>query len=196
MCDAVQRFIDANRAFAVRSPDLLRFKVKRMAEEGPFAFLRGTFHLFAEDVLAGAFGPLPLFGGGAGLDLVGDAHAENFGTFKADDGVIHYDVNDFDETTTGRFDFDVCRQTVSWFLASRSRNDSLAQAVGVALGGLAAYADTVRRLLKKGRDNALDVSESHPSGCPPVDDRVRAGAAVDRRGRAPTVFLTRPANCI
>jgi uncharacterized protein (DUF2252 family) len=178
--DVLQEFMDYNRPFARRSPELLRLKVARMAE-GPFAFFRGTFHLFARDVLDRALIPLPLFSTAeAELDLVGDLHAENYGAFKADDGAVHYDVNDFDETTRGRFDFDVCRLAASWLLAAQERGAGLAEAVGPPLAGLAAYTETVHRLIKKGRDPALDVSTAAACGCKPVDDLIAAGAAARR----------------
>jgi uncharacterized protein (DUF2252 family) len=59
-------------------------------------------------VLDGQPGPLPN-GSGAELDLVGDVHGENYGTFQAEDGKVHCDVNDFDETPLRRFGLDVCR---------------------------------------------------------------------------------------
>jgi uncharacterized protein (DUF2252 family) len=178
--DAIQEFMSFNRPFARRNPELLRFKVARMAES-PYGFFRGTFHLFARDVLDKASQPLPLLtGAGVEMDLVGDIHSDNYGTFKAADGVVHYDVNDFDETTRGRFDFDVCRWATSLFLAARERQDPLPQAVRVALAGLLTYAEAVRRLLKKGKGPQYDVSADSPSGCPPVDDLVRAGAAAKR----------------
>jgi uncharacterized protein (DUF2252 family) len=179
MRDVLQEFMDYNRPFAQRNPELLRLKVARMAE-GPFPFFRGTFHLFARDVLdKTCMTPTLLTGAGVEMDLVGDLHSENYGTYKALDGVVHYDVNDFDETTRGRFDFDVCRLAVSHFLAARDRGDSLAEAVHVPLAGLTAYAEVVRRLLKKGREEHLDVNESVVCGCPAVDELL--AAAVDTK---------------
>jgi uncharacterized protein (DUF2252 family) len=178
--DPIDEFMRFNRPFARRNPELLRLKVARMAE-GPFAFFRGTFHLFARDVIETKAGPLPLLSGsGAELELVGDIHSENFGTYKAADGAIHYDVNDFDETTTGRFDFDVCRLATSWLLAALERKDPLEQAVPAPLAGLVTYADALRRLLKKGKGPQLDVCEATPSGCGPVDELLAAGAAAKR----------------
>src|SRR5262249_55454621 len=160
--------------FARRNPELLRYKVARMAQN-PSAFFRGTFHLFARDVLGGVGGPLALLGGsGVELDLVGDIHTENYGTYKADDGLVHYDVNDFDETTTGRFDLDVCRLATSFFLSAKERNDTLERGVQVILAGLATYADAVKRLVERGKATPLDVSETSPSGCATVDELVRA----------------------
>ncbi|HVS38387.1 MAG TPA: DUF2252 family protein [Gemmataceae bacterium] len=186
MRDAIQEFMDFNRPFARRNPELIRFKIARMAE-GPLAFLRGTFHLFARDVLEKAHDPLPLFTGeGPELDIVGDIHSENYGSFKADDNAVHYDVNDFDETTTGRFDFDVCRAAVSWHLAARERGDTLAEAVQASLAAVGAYADSLTHLIRKGRAPDFDVSESHPAGCGPVDELVHAAAAAKR-----TAFIER-----
>jgi uncharacterized protein (DUF2252 family) len=169
-----------NRPFAQRSPELMRHKIARMAE-GPFAFFRGTFHLFARDVLDRGLIPLSLLSGdGVEMDLVGDLHSENYGTYKASDGLIHYDINDFDETTRGRFDFDVCRLAVSHFLAARERGDALADAVQAPLAGLLAYTESVRRLLKKGPTEDIDVSEQKASNCLAIDHLVQAGAAAKR----------------
>jgi uncharacterized protein (DUF2252 family) len=180
MRDPVREFQEFNRPFARRSPELLRLKVARMAE-GPFAFFRGTFHLFARDVLAEDAGALPLLSGsGPELTLVGDVHAENFGAYKADDGLVHYDVNDFDEATSGRFDFDACRLATSHFLAAREHGADLPDAARVVLAGLSSYADTVRRLLKKTADRNLDYNENCPSHCPAVDALLAAGAAAKR----------------
>src|SRR5260221_14442392 len=107
--------------------------------ESPFTFFRGTFHLYARDVLEGFWNKVPLLlGGGPEMELVGDIHSENYGTYKGTDDRIHYDINDFDETTHGRFDFDVCRLATSLYLASRERGDSMDRAVLVPLAGVSA----------------------------------------------------------
>jgi uncharacterized protein (DUF2252 family) len=180
MRDPIEEFMTFNRPFARRNPELLRFKVARMAE-GPFGFFRGTFHLFARDVLNKSYEPLPLLSGaGVEMDLVGDIHSENYGTYKAADGLVHYDINDFDETTHGRFDFDVCRLATSLMLAARERRSALTEAVQVPLAALTTYCETVRRLLKKGKGPDLDVSEERWSGCEPVDDLLRSAALAKR----------------
>src|SRR4029077_12135240 len=142
-------FKDFNRPFAKRNPQLLRFKIARMAES-PFAFFRGTFHLFARDVLDRTFGPPSLLSGeGPDLDLVGDLHSENYGTFKAADGLVHYDVNDFDETTGGRFTFDVARLATSLFLAAREAARGIDRTAPMLVTFLQTYAAEVQRLVKK-----------------------------------------------
>jgi uncharacterized protein (DUF2252 family) len=180
MRDPIVEFMTYNQTFARRNPELLRLKVARMAE-GPFAFFRGTFHLYAHDLLAGAAQALrPDLGPVGELDLVGDIHSENFGTYKAADGLIHYDINDFDETTHGRFDLDVLRVATSWFLAARDRGDALEAALTIPLAGVRTYVEVVQRMIKKGKDHGLDVSESAPSGWGPVDDLVAQSAAAKR----------------
>src|SRR4051812_13781168 len=108
MRDPIAEFRDHNRDFARRHPELLRLKVERMASS-PLAFFRGTFFLFARDLIDRLFDPLPPAAPSAELDIVGDLHTENFGTYQAEDGHVYYDINDFDETTQGRFDFDARR---------------------------------------------------------------------------------------
>jgi uncharacterized protein (DUF2252 family) len=180
MRDPIVEFMNYNRPFAQRNAELLRYKITRMAES-PFTFFRGTFHLYARDVLDKFWGSAPLLTGeGVELDLVGDIHTENYGTYKAADGVIHYDINDFDETTRGRFDFDVCRLGTSVFLASRDRGDPLPNAVQLTLSFLTAYTEMARRQIKKGRELELDVSENDPANSQPVDDLIAACAAVKR----------------
>src|SRR4051812_36876473 len=137
----------------------------------PFAFFRGTFHLFARDTIGKFFDPgLDLAGGGAELDLVGDIHNENYGTYQAADGLVHYDINDFDETTQGRPDFDLRRATASTILAAQDRQESLEDATATALAFLNAYTESVRRLLKKGGE--YDVNEKKPSDTSPAVDRL------------------------
>src|SRR5262249_23019972 len=147
-----------------------------------FPFYRGTFHLFARDVLDGLVTPTTaLVRSGAEVDLVGDAHSDNYGTFGAEDKQVHYDLNDFDETTRGAFGLDVCRLATGHFLAAQDHLDeTVEQATELTLKGLRSYVETARRLLKKGKDLDLDVSEARPSGCATVDDLVRTTAQVKR----------------
>ena len=172
--------MDYNRPFARRSADLLRFKVARMAE-GPCPFFRGTFHLFARDWVNKVVEVRTVMPDGAAeFDIVGDLHGENFGSFKADDGRVHYDVNDFDETTRGRFDLDVCRLATSWLLTAQDRGERLTAAVSVVLAGLGAYADSFRRALKKGKAPDLDPTDKDPPHEPAVDELLVAAAARKR----------------
>lgn len=175
--DPIALFMDYNRAFAKRNPELLRLKVERMAVSS-FTFFRGTFHIFARDLLDDFYDSGPR-GGTVELDLVGDIHTENFGTYQTDDG-IHYDINDFDETTQGRFDLDVRRLATSFILAAQERQDSLTDAVAAALAFLTGYVDTLRKAHKKGQLQDYDVSDQSPAGCPPLDQLIRTAADTKR----------------
>src|SRR5207302_7432613 len=92
----------------------------------------------------------------------------------------HYDINDFDETTQGRFDFDVRRQAAALLLAARERGDSLEDAVLTALAFLSRYTESVKRLLKKGRELDLDINEKSSSASKAIDQLVRTAAANKR----------------
>ena len=180
MRDALQEFMTFNRPFAKRNAELMKFKIVRMAEN-PFAFFRGTFHLFARDVLEHSMIPVPVMTSDGGeMDLVGDIHNENYGTCKAEDGLIHYDLNDFDETTRGRFDFDVCRLAVSTLLAAQERKDTLENQIAAVLGGLSSYLQTVQGSLKKGKFSDLDIFEKNPGPADAVAQLIRQKTAVKR----------------
>jgi len=177
--DPVAEFMAYNRPFVARGPELVRLKVARMAASA-FGFFRGTFHLFARDVLDKTHEALPALPmDGADLDLVGDIHSENYGTFKAADGLIHYDVNDFDETTRGRFTFDVARLATSLFLAAGEVVPGIDHTVPGLVTFLKTYAAEVQRLVKKG-GHGIDVSESSRAEAPAVDEFVGEKAAVRR----------------
>jgi uncharacterized protein (DUF2252 family) len=177
--DPVAEVMNYNRPFVSRGPELLRLKVARMAAS-PFGFFRGTFHLFARDVLDRTNEALPaLTTGGAELDLVGDIHSENYGSYKAIDGKVHYDVNDFDETTRGRFTFDVARLATSLYLAATEQGLGFAGSVSVLATFLLTYTGEVQHLVKKGGPG-LDVVEGVPSGSRAVDELVSEATAARR----------------
>jgi uncharacterized protein (DUF2252 family) len=95
-----------------RVPELLAIRHARMLAS-PFAFYRGAAVLMAADL-----GALP--NSGLKVQACGDAHLANFGGFAAPDRAIVFDINDFDETSTGPFEWDVKRLATSFVLAARS----------------------------------------------------------------------------
>ena len=104
--------IDALAASAVgRVPALLAIKWQRMAAS-PFGFFRGAVPVMAADLAV-----LPHTGIFA--QLCGDAHVRNLGAFAAPDGRLVFDINDFDETIRGPFEWDVKRLATSIILAGR-----------------------------------------------------------------------------
>ena len=84
---------------ATRVPELLPIRHGRMAAS-PFAFYRGAAAVMASDL---ASDPRS----GLDVQLCGDAHLVNFGGFAAPDRDLLFDVNDFDETNPGPFEWDV-----------------------------------------------------------------------------------------
>jgi uncharacterized protein (DUF2252 family) len=94
-----------------RVPELLPYRYRRMAES-PFAFFRGNTAIMAAD-LAGT--PRS----GLTAQLCGDAHLSNFGGFAAPDRELVFDLNDFDETLPGPWEWDVKRLGASLSVAAR-----------------------------------------------------------------------------
>jgi uncharacterized protein (DUF2252 family) len=119
--------IDALAVSAVgRVPALLAIKWQRMAAS-PFGFFRGAVPVMAADLAV-----LPHTG--IFTQLCGDAHVRNLGAYAAPDGRLVFDINDFDETIRGPFEWDVKRLATSIILAGReSRNKSAACGAAAAL---------------------------------------------------------------
>ena len=95
-----------------RVPELLAIRHERMLAS-PFAFYRGAAVIMAADL-----GAQP--NSGLKVQACGDAHLANFGGFAAPDRAIVFDMNDFDETTPGPFEWDVKRLATSFVLAGRA----------------------------------------------------------------------------
>jgi uncharacterized protein (DUF2252 family) len=94
-----------------RVPALVPIKYDRMAAS-PFGFFRGAVPIMACDL---SLGPNT----GILTQLCGDAHVRNLGAFAAPDGRLVFDINDFDETIRGPFEWDVKRLATSLLLAGR-----------------------------------------------------------------------------
>jgi uncharacterized protein (DUF2252 family) len=116
--------IDALAASAVgRVPALMAIKWQRMAAS-PFGFFRGAVPVMAADLAV-----LPHTG--IFTQLCGDAHVRNLGAYAAPDGRLVFDINDFDETIRGPFEWDVKRLATSFILAGRE-SGSKSAACGAA----------------------------------------------------------------
>ena len=106
-------------AGAGRVPQLLPVKYARM-KASPFAFFRGAVSIMGEDLARLPNSELL-------VQLCGDAHVQNMGSFAAPDGKVVFDLNDFDETIRGPWEWDVKRMAASVVLAGReSGHDSAA----------------------------------------------------------------------
>jgi uncharacterized protein (DUF2252 family) len=96
-----------------RIPELVPIRYGRMLAS-PFAFYRGAAAVMAADLAA-----LPATG--LTVQLCGDAHLANFGGFAAPDRHLVFDINDFDETLPGPFEWDLKRLAASFEIAARDR---------------------------------------------------------------------------
>jgi uncharacterized protein (DUF2252 family) len=122
--DPLDALVRYNRQFVGdgRDPGWLRLKLDRLCAS-PFGFLRGTFHLFVADWATLGDDPLAA---GPEQPIVGDLHLENFGAFRAADGSVVFDVNDFDETASFTPALDLARLATSLVLADERHGDARA----------------------------------------------------------------------
>jgi uncharacterized protein (DUF2252 family) len=102
------------RAERGRVPALLKLKHQLMSQS-PFGYFRGAAPVMAADLSV-----VP--NTGIESQLCGDAHVRNLGAFAAPDGRLVFDINDFDETIRGPFEWDLKRMAASLVLAGRESN--------------------------------------------------------------------------
>lgn len=123
---------------AVRLPELLPLRMERMAST-PYAFFRGAAGLMAADL---ADSP----SSGLTAQLCGDAHAANFGLYGTPNGAVVIDINDFDETVPGPWEWDLKRLATSLVLAGRVADVKEKRCLEAAEDAVKAYRKTVRHL--------------------------------------------------
>ena len=121
-----------------RVPELVPIRYGRMLVS-PFTFYRGAAYLMAAD-LAGSQRT------GLRVQLCGDAHLSNFGGFAAPDRRLVFDLNDFDETLPGPFEWDLKRLVASFAVAGRDLGFPVNARRGVNLAVTRAYRDSMRAL--------------------------------------------------
>lgn len=126
--DRIESFNTDRRSlvFDDRNPDRIQLKYSKMAAD-PFSFLRGTCHLFYEDLpQTGIFKSAPP------VWICGDLHLQNFGSFKGNDNLglqktdrklVYFDINDFDESVLAPCSWDLARFLVSLLVADLGLNE-------------------------------------------------------------------------
>ncbi|HTW83628.1 MAG TPA: DUF2252 domain-containing protein [Candidatus Sulfotelmatobacter sp.] len=154
--------------FATLIPDLRAIRGQRMARS-PFAFYRGSAAVMAADLAA-----TPRTG--RLVQISGDAHVANFGGYAAPERRLVFDVNDFDETARGPWEWDVKRLAASLILAGR--------AAGLRV---AANDDVVRAALSTYRVRTREYAEMAPRDVwyATIDIRGSVRAALDSRAKRP-----------
>jgi uncharacterized protein (DUF2252 family) len=125
-----------------REPDLVPVRHGRMVVS-PFTFYRGAAKIMAAD-LDGT--PVA----GLHVQLCGDAHLSNFGLFASPERRLLFDVNDFDETLPGPFEYDVKRMAASFTIAGRNNGFTKADTKAATLGSVTAYREAMASFAKMG----------------------------------------------
>ncbi len=116
---------------ATRLPELGRLRYERMAES-PFSFFRGAAAVMAMDL---ATTPTT----GVYVQACGDAHINNFGFFASPERNLVFDINDFDETIPGPWEWDVKRLCASLHIVARQRGLRLVDADDIVLAAARTY---------------------------------------------------------
>jgi uncharacterized protein (DUF2252 family) len=142
-----------------REPDLVPVRHGRMMVS-PFTFYRGAAKIMAADL---AETPVA----GLGAQLCGDAHLSNFGAFASPERVLLFDLNDFDETLPGPFEYDVKRMAASFEIAGRNNGFSKADTRAAVLESVRSYREAMAGFAQMG---TMDIWYAHLD-----EDELRAG---------------------
>ncbi|THA77356.1 DUF2252 domain-containing protein [Streptomyces sp. A0642] len=121
---------------ASRLPDLVPVRYGRMSES-PFRFYRGAAGVMASD-LAGT--PTT----GLRTQLCGDAHMLNFRLLASPERRLMFDINDFDETLPGPWEWDVKRLAASLVIAGRANGFSAKERAAIVRAGVRSYRESMR----------------------------------------------------
>jgi uncharacterized protein (DUF2252 family) len=133
-----------------REPDLVPVRHGRMLVS-PFTFYRGTAKIMAADLAGTATA-------GLNVQLCGDAHLSNFGLFASPERRLLFDLNDFDETLPGPFEYDVKRLAASFMIAARNNGFAKADTKAATRASVAAYREAMASFAAMG---TLDIWYAH-----------------------------------
>ena len=133
-----------------REPDLVPVRHGRMMVS-PFTFYRGAAKIMAAD-LEGT--PRA----GLNAQLCGDAHLSNFGVFASPERELLFDLNDFDETLPGPFEYDVKRMAASFTIAARNNGFSKSDVHATTLASVNSYREAMAEFAQM---RTMDVWYAH-----------------------------------
>jgi len=125
-----------------REPDLVPVRHGRMMTS-PFTFYRGAAKIMAADLK-----DTPT--AGLSVQLCGDAHLSNFGVFASPERALLFDLNDFDETLPGPFEYDVKRMAASFTIAARNNGFAKADTRAATLASVRAYREAMAEFAEMG----------------------------------------------
>ena len=121
-----------------RVQDLVPIRYGRMLVS-PFTFYRGAALIMASDLST-----TPI--SGLNVQACGDAHLSNFGVFASAERSLVFDLNDFDETLPGPWEWDLKRLAASLAIAGRDRGFSDKERAGIVLEAAASYRTEMTKL--------------------------------------------------
>jgi uncharacterized protein (DUF2252 family) len=122
-----------------RSPERMRLKYQRMKEDC-FAFFRGTCHLFYDDWPESS----PLNRGPLAW-ICGDLHLENFGSYKGENRLVHFDINDFDEAVLAPCTWEAGRFLTSILVGSSTLKLNEPEAMALCHSFFLSYASALAK---------------------------------------------------
>ena len=125
------------RQAKTRVPELVPIRYGRMMVS-PFTFYRGAALIMAQDLAATPRS-------GLAVQCCGDAHLSNFGVFASPERALIFDVNDFDETLPGPWEWDVKRLAVSMLIAARDNGFRVSDQEQIVLDTVNEYRTAMRR---------------------------------------------------
>ena len=137
---------------ATRERDLVPVRHGRMLVS-PFTFYRGAAKIMAADLKATPRAGLT-------TQLCGDAHLSNFGVFASPERELMFDLNDFDETLPGPFEYDVKRMSASFTIAARNNGFTKAQTLDATLTSVRAYREAMSEFAQM---RTMDIWYAHLS---------------------------------
>ncbi len=150
----VDTLVEAFSDLMAADPAAFRTKFRKMAAD-PFAFYRGSACLFYADI---AEREDPWADERTGrIWIQGDLHAENFGTYMDGDGVLIFDVNDFDEAYVGHFTWDITRFAASLALLGWRKAISDDDITALVQRYTRAYLDQVRWFTEQADDRSFSL---------------------------------------
>src|SRR6476660_2297659 len=152
-----------------REQDLVPVRHGRMIVS-PFTFYRGAAKIMAADLK-----DTPR--AGLNVQLCGDAHLSNFGGFASPERTLLFDLNDFDETLPGPFEYDVKRMAARFTIAGRNNACTEADTRASTLASVTAYREAMAQFAEMG---TMDIWYSHLSE-QDLMDVMRAAATTGAR---------------
>ncbi len=158
-----------------RDQDLVPVRHGRMMVS-PFTFYRGAAKVMAADLAATPTAGLT-------VQMCGDAHLSNFGGYASPERHLVFDLNDFDETLPGPFEYDVKRLAASFTIAAQNNGFAKPDVKAVTLSSVASYRTAMQEFAQMG---TMELWYAHLS-----EEEVRAGAIATLKGKGASKELRR-----